>query len=611
MQHAEGSNGVICTVRRCGAFHSGNPDADVRRTDLSTRDAAGRAEKARPTLLNEATRCAAQTDVEYDQPQLDLFFHAQPFFSVCVDPTGRCLSEQRRSVSQSVNGRRTQRIKQQWAHVTNMQSKRKTHAEDDVTTEAQQHAQAAPVLVPSIAVPAPSPLPAALSAAAAAVLPTHSSGTVKQMQSTAKHVAGIVPPLSSHSSPSSPSAAAAVAPSRILAGNAAASSSQAACADGQTPSMVAASFDRLADVEVQLIMQQLDQPSLLHLARCSRALFHCASHPFAWQWLCVIVDVLDMNMITESRRSHSLLRFAPSAASILRDWSESTPDPVSCAMLSRVPQIVALVFEPHPHPLMSLDEWHLFLQHPNAQRLTDVHIIEQPALCGTDSLLLLSRLPLLRTLCLSIPATPSTSHFEPLANALSLTFMSLWGPDDTFGQPVSLAPLAQCTRLRTLQLNHLSLYLGHLSETLMQLARTGGQLQELWFNGVRIFPMSDSAPVDEAHEADEAVSLELSLATPSLPHLHTLTIMSAGSMPLEYLPSLPSLRMLNLTLELLPSAPKLDLLLRRLPHLRCTVHPFRSSSIAGWQQHTDLMLPQLQQLAQRCPRFVIEEDEDE
>jgi hypothetical protein len=376
----------------------------------------------------------------------------------------------------------------------------------------------------------------------------------------------------------------------------------------QTPPLADTSFNRLADIEVQLIMQQLDQPDLLRLARCNRALFRCAASPFVWQRLPFDLNVNGSEIECDPRRARSLLRFAPSSACVCE--MESSETAVSCATLIRVPKLVEMNFFRTRQPLMQLDEWHLFLQHPNAQRLTRVDVAEQPALCGTDSLSLLSRLPLLRTLYLFVPVTPSASHFEPLVNAPSLTSLTLWGSDDTIGQPV-LGPLARCTRLRILQLSHLSLSLGHLSETLSQLAQAGGQLQKMWFNGVRTFPMNDSTPVDEANEADEAVSLELSLAASSLLHLHTLAIISAGPMPLEYLPSLPSLRMLDLTLELLPSAPKLELLLRRLPHLHCTVHPFRFSSIAGWQQHTDAMLPQLQQLAQRCPRFVIEEDEGE
>jgi len=42
-------------------------------------------------------------------------------------------------------------------------------------------------------------------------------------------------------------------------------------------------FDRLATVELQLIMRCCDQPTLIALARCSRFTLAAASHPFAWQ----------------------------------------------------------------------------------------------------------------------------------------------------------------------------------------------------------------------------------------------------------------------------------------------------------------------------------------
>ena len=45
------------------------------------------------------------------------------------------------------------------------------------------------------------------------------------------------------------------------------------------------SLDRLATVELQLIMQHCDAQSLLLLARCSRFTLHAASDPFAWRAL--------------------------------------------------------------------------------------------------------------------------------------------------------------------------------------------------------------------------------------------------------------------------------------------------------------------------------------
>ena len=61
----------------------------------------------------------------------------------------------------------------------------------------------------------------------------------------------------------------------------------------QPASAVAAAvrpFDRLAAVELQLIMRCCDQSTLIALARCSRFTLTAASSPFVWQLL-LPVDV--------------------------------------------------------------------------------------------------------------------------------------------------------------------------------------------------------------------------------------------------------------------------------------------------------------------------------
>jgi hypothetical protein len=354
-------------------------------------------------------------------------------------------------------------------------------------------------------------------------------------------------------------------------------------------------------------MQQLDQQSLLRLARCSRALFRCASHPFVWQCLPATVEIRGSKVIEDPHRARSLLRFAPSAALI--DLSESESDSIlaSCETLLSVPRLISLQFLIE-QPLMQLDEWRLFLQHPNAKRLTYVDIDMQLDLCDGASVSLLSQLPLLNTLYLAIPLVQSPSYFEPLANAPSLTELDLWAPADFNPQLVSLEPLARCTRLRLLSLNELSLHVGQLSELLMELARAGGQLEELQLTNLLLLPMDDVAHF-AAPDPREALSFELIFAASSLSHLRTLEVIDC-EMVLDFLPCIPSLRVLNLKLTLLPSAATLALLLRRLPDLRINI---KSLAILDpplapdWQEHNEDTLPQLQQLAQQYSRLVIQE----
>jgi hypothetical protein len=313
-------------------------------------------------------------------------------------------------------------------------------------------------------------------------------------------------------------------------------------------------------------------------------------------------------VVEDPRRAGSLLRFAPSAVVIDLSASESNSVPVSCATLSRVPQLVSLEFLfPQPLMQMQLDEWRTFLQHPNAQRLTFVDICQQQALCDATSVSLLNQLPLLRKLQLCVPVEPSLSYFEPLANAPSLTELILWGSDVAMPEPVSLMPLARCTRLRSLSLHEVSLLFGELSGMLMQFAQAGGQLQELELADLRMFPMTDSVSLAQAEVQGDAMTLELSLAASSLTQLHTLNL-STTAISLDCVVWFPSLRWLELLLQVLPSASRLELLLRRLPQLRCIVQPRWSPHSADRMQNETKRL-QLLSLAKHFSRLVIKEQQ--
>jgi hypothetical protein len=480
--------------------------------------------------------------------------------------------------------------------------------EDDVAAEAGQRAHPATVRAPS------NPPPAALATAtaAAAAFSSFLRLTAEQLQSTVSHVAGIMRTVLSRPAPSLASSVEAAPPQPAAA---AAPAAPTACSSSPPQAPAAETllvppvgmepFGILADIEVQLIMQLLDQQSLLRLARCSRALFRCASNPFAWQRLRFQVDVRGSEVIEDPRRAGSLLRFAPSSAYVDEHASDSR-SLVSCATLLRVPQLFSVIFQRSFHPLMQLDEWHAFLQHPSAQRLKDVHFWIQPSLCDTASLSLLSQLPLLHSLTLSLPAAASAG-LVPLVNAPSLTDIDVLGPMGTSTLAAPLEPLAQCTRLRKLGLQHLTLRAGQLSELLIQLAQAGGRLQLLRLVNLRMLPMKDSV-VDAvaATESADMLDSELIVAASSLTHLRTLWFYGISSV--NCMLCLPSLRMLELSLELLPPATKLELLLRRLPHLRCVIR-YRPDRHPGYQvyQHNATILPQLIQLMQQCPRFTIKE----
>jgi hypothetical protein len=330
---------------------------------------------------------------------------------------------------------------------------------DHAASSAQQQGQpTAAIVVP------PSIPPAAMAAATAApsLLPCLTAG---QMQSTEEHVAGSMDAAPTPSAAASPSVAAQPQPAAVAApaGLAAAGPSSPTTTALQGQPVGLAPFSRLADVEVQMIMQQLDRSSRLRLARCSRALFRCSSSPFAWQRLRFPVNVRGSEVSEDPRRSGSLQRFTSSHVfvGLSEDDSPGAAGPVSCATLSSIPQIAVMEFYPAPRPSMHLDEWHAFLQHPSAQRLEAVNVREQPALCDATSLSLLSQLPLLDALLLHLPAAASAAHLKPLANCPALTDVSLCGPMEAL--PAPLAPLAGCICLRSLTLHGLTLRVGDLS----------------------------------------------------------------------------------------------------------------------------------------------------
>jgi hypothetical protein len=404
-----------------------------------------------------------------------------------------------------------------------------------------------------------------------------------------------------------PTPSAAASPSVVAQPAAAAAATAATCSSSHLAAQTLQAspagvglFGKLADVEVQLVMQHLDGLSMLRFARCSRALFRCSSHPFGWQQVTLGVDVSGSEVIEDPRRAPSLLRFASSIAYV--DQHASDPSSLaSCATLLRVPQLVALQFQTASQSLMQQSEWHAFLQHPNAQRLEDVSLWLQPALCDAASVTLLSQLPLLNTLSLQLPAVVSAAHLLPLVNCPSLAVIDVLGPTDGSSMlPAPLEPLTRCTRLRKLTLQQLNLRAGQLSELLIQLAQAGGQLQQLRLINLCMLPMDDSvvAAAAAAEPAEDMLNFELILAAPFLLHLSKLAV-CATAVGLDCVPCIPSLRQLQLELRLLPSVTKLELLLRRLPNVRCAIDVF--------QPREAVKLLQLNQLAQQCTRFSVKE----
>ena len=178
------------------------------------------------------------------------------------------------------------------------------------------------------------------------------------------------------------------------------------------------SLDRLATVELQLILQCLDKRSKLRSARCSRQLLQAADHPFAWQGPSVAVSSFRQPQLGSLIR-RSLLRHAP----IKMDLNSDLPVPEVAA----IPRLRELSISHRCSADLAL---HL-LQLPSLQGLQTLRVVTS---FPESALQLLPSLPALHTLQCCDPETDEPVDWRwlpalPALTALDLSFSSR--PSDT------------------------------------------------------------------------------------------------------------------------------------------------------------------------------------
>jgi hypothetical protein len=218
------------------------------------------------------------------------------------------------------------------------------------------------------------------------------------------------------------------------------------------------SLSLLATVELQLIMQCLDQSSLLLLARCSRFTLHAAASEFAFSRLLpLVVDSADAIQL-----STSLLRYrdvelrwrSDSDRSSQAPLSEREPDVLKTIEKIRVLDTRLFWF---PADLLS-ESWTqiLSLPRPALQNLRGLIISHQEGelmLCE----LLLQHVPTLQSLHVAARrwALFPWGFFEGLSRMPQLTELSVanvCAPDQGHLVP----ELKACTTLRTLKLDRIA-----------------------------------------------------------------------------------------------------------------------------------------------------------
>ena len=205
---------------------------------------------------------------------------------------------------------------------------------------------------------------------------------------------------------------------------------------------LACHLDKLAVVELQLVMQFLDTKSKLKAARCCQRLLHAASGPFAWRdtpsFFVEIQSPADVECVCSS-----LIRFAP----IDLQCTGLT----SLGGLLTVPHLWAL-------DLMAtgaavFDELPQLLRHPSMARLAWLWIEESMASADqtVEIMRAVAALPQLRTLDVSLQSAAGPT-LQPLVHAPALTDLTIRRNEWTASEAALLNAISQCAGLRQLSL---------------------------------------------------------------------------------------------------------------------------------------------------------------
>ena len=353
-------------------------------------------------------------------------------------------------------------------------------------------------------------------------------------------------------------------------------------------------MNRLADVELQLVMQGLAAQEILKLARCSRYLLHAADAPFAWKHARLCLDVnhkvsppavsLPWRLLgwcqlmllpkIRARNSAGFLRHAKVVVSwrgLGKDEEEEDYYRAFLQMASRVPSI----YELHTSVVFSPTRTKLVLELPSMQQLRVLWLYDETDI---DSYLgvehAIAQLPHLHTLHLVAPR-------------------AYYGSDYGYGYEPDLGFLSQIPSLTSLHLQDNY----NLSLTPWWLTHVAGcsKLVELsiacpWMNGPACTKFFAHTTTQQLRSLKlysfRATEQDFIIAFTGMRHLHSLEITNCGWIDLV-LPALahaPVLRQLTIEPNLdnniwhpytgINSAPSnlvLTTLLDAAPRLRCVI----------------------------------------
>ena len=235
----------------------------------------------------------------------------------------------------------------------------------------------------------------------------------------------------------------------------------------QTTVATSAYMERLADVELQLVMHGLDARSLLQFARCSRPLLHAADHPFAW--LHASLHILGWQVESASSPCSPpsrLLRHA--RLSVRFDNSRPTEQGNIAVEAQQFVDALRSLASPLHHltctdstkPRISLQQWQQILGAPSARHLRTLHVVGcMYGLCFDDSTVhAIARLPHLHTLvverCAAHPDMWAALHSAPALTSLRMVDMHAMQREEReerFGNSC-LQHVRQCSKLTHLDI---------------------------------------------------------------------------------------------------------------------------------------------------------------
>lgn len=326
-------------------------------------------------------------------------------------------------------------------------------------------------------------------------------------------------------------------------------------------------MNRLADVELQLVLQFLTNTDRLKAARVSRRMCGQASQPFSWKFAETITISSDAPA-DFARVASSLIRYAP-----MRLEVRSFLNPSQVAQLPSLSHVV-LTYVPLGLRFSSHKQICLLLQkHP----LQSLIVHSRYGWLDSSTVQLLSSKTTLHTLKLMVGKLMAPSYFAPLSNCTSLTELTVDGTplhgSRSKEEPLRcMASLSACTSLRRLSISNVCFSHGQFRSVLS--SPNLSSLKELSFC---CFSAGADDPLPESTTSDDWRSAFANLQ--QLEHL-TLSRSTGPAAMLQHVPILKSLLHLSLTVqsphrsgfEVSPSRSALEAVLAALPLLNVHLH---------------------------------------